>query len=876
MTSLPLPWNRDVRRSRVVALIVAVALGALGATPGVAGDPKTFDSWGCAPMDWPNWRGPEYNGISREKNLPAKWSPGGENVIWQKPELATRSTPIVMNGKLYFLQNDRPSTPDEGEKVVCADAATGDVIWQTRFNVFLSAVPDTRVAWSSVVGDPETGNVYAQGVCGTFLCLEGETGRIVWERSMSEEFGALNTYGGRTNFPVIYDDLVIISAVIIGWGEMAQPAHRFLAFDKRTGVSRWFASTRLRPEDTTYSTPIPTVINGEAALVFGAGDGSVYAFQPRTGKKIWNYDVSNRGINTTPLVVGSTIFAGHSEENLDDISVVGAFFALDGSKAGDITKSGELWRVKELGIGRVAPLSVDGILYVVDDAATLIAVDPKTGKTVGKKQKLGTVGWGSPVYADGKIYVCERNGRWFTFEIGEDGLKRVHTERLTEEVNASPIISHGRIYLATNQNMYCIGLPDVKPEADPRPEAPRESPVSDDRKPAQLQVVPVESLLKPGESQPYDVRLFNARGQFLGTAGDMKSKIQFSLAGPGEFDAAGKYVAPAKSGQAAVIVTAKVGDVSGTARIRVVPTLPWSYDFDDGDIPITWNGIRYRHIPLDADLFLKLRKENTLAADLYIYFNSTFTNANLTKAKYQDVGPVQRWTELLRFTELAGKVTSLDDAKAALDPAVQLLVKEKVLAKAMWGSEGGSFLAVEQGPRKIEGNGVMCKITTIPRGTKSQGWMGHTDFRNYTIQADGYGTSVASSAEDPTKKMPDMGVIAQRYRLDLIGAHQELVLRSWTAHEIKFKRVPFAWQPDVWYTMKLQASTEDRDGREVAVLKGKVWKRGETEPGAWTIEWTDTPANTHGSPGLTGGADNAEVFFDNVKVFPNTPAAAAK
>src|SRR5690606_32541276 len=115
--------------------------------------------------------------ISREKNLPDRWEPGGENVIWQRPELASRSTPIVMNGKIYLLQNDRPASPEEGEKVVCADAATGEVLWQNRFNVFLSDVPDTRVGWSSVVGDPETGNVYALGVCGVFIAIDGKTGK---------------------------------------------------------------------------------------------------------------------------------------------------------------------------------------------------------------------------------------------------------------------------------------------------------------------------------------------------------------------------------------------------------------------------------------------------------------------------------------------------------------------------------------------------------------------------------------------------------------------------------------------------------------------------------------------------------------------------
>ena len=157
-------------------LLIALPSGLL------AEDKKSVD-----PLDWPYWRGPEMNGISREKNLPDTWSPDGENVIWSKAELGTRSTPIVMNGKLYTLVRHNPGTTKEAEKVVCADAATGEIKWENIFNVFLTDVPDTRVGWSSVVGDPATGNVFALGVCGYFQCIDGETGKTIWSHSMSEE-----------------------------------------------------------------------------------------------------------------------------------------------------------------------------------------------------------------------------------------------------------------------------------------------------------------------------------------------------------------------------------------------------------------------------------------------------------------------------------------------------------------------------------------------------------------------------------------------------------------------------------------------------------------------------------------------------------------
>ena len=278
-------WGRrGFGGKRVISRCWGVALAWLGLAVGVgAAAAATADL-----LDWPNWRGPQQNRVSMEKGLIDAWDPaGGEgsNLLWRNPSLAGRSSPIVLRGKLYTIVRSDPDTPREGEKVVCVDAATGNKIWESKFNVYLSDVPAERVGWSCCVGDPTTGRVYAMGVCGYFQCLEGD-GKPVWKRSLNEEFGLLTTYGGRTNVPVVFEDLVIISGVVTGWGDMARPAHRFLAFNKQTGEAVWFNGTRPLPEDTTYSTPVLTVLNGQAALVFGSGDGGVHAFQPRTGKPI--------------------------------------------------------------------------------------------------------------------------------------------------------------------------------------------------------------------------------------------------------------------------------------------------------------------------------------------------------------------------------------------------------------------------------------------------------------------------------------------------------------------------------------------------------------------------------------------------------------
>ncbi len=842
--------------------LIVRALTLVSACLLAVGSVSAGDVWKAAEMDWPHWRGPEMNGISREKGLVESWSPDGENLLWKNEELGSRSTPIVMNGKLYTIVRDQPETKFEGEKAVCVDPATGKILWTNRFNVFLSDVPDTRVGWSCVTGDPETGNVFVLGVCGYFQCLDGKTGKTLWSHSLSEEYGLLSTYGGRTNVPLIHGNLVIISSIVIGWGEMAKPAHRFVAFDKRNGQAVWFTGTRVLPYDTTYSSPIATVINGQAAMIFGSGDGGVHAFQPRTGKNIWTYNVSRRGINITPLFVDNTVYCGHSEENIGT-SAMGALFALDATKTGDITKSGVKWRVNEWYVGKSSPIMVDGKLIAIEDKANLLIVDPKTGKLIAKK-KLGTMMRSSPLYADGKIYTCTANGRWYILKLTDSGVDIVHKLRLDGEGNyGSPIVSHGRIYLPTTRALYCIGTKDAKPQADPRPTPPQESPVEDDQKVAQVQLVPAESLLLPGptgQRQGYNVRLYNSRGQFLRMA--KPAEVEFSVAGSGSIDKSGKYSTPKENVHAAVIVSAKVGDIAGQARIRVVPKLPWSFDFSDGAVPITWVGARYRHILIDYALFDSLTKQNPRAGQLYLQVMTSFINSGRPAAKFDDSTPRRSWSGLLRFLGLDqgdNRPQSVDAAKQVLDPSLELLAKEKVIAKWDWAaSDSGPQLTVQRGPRKVDGNGVVVKIKTIPKGTRSQSWMGHTSFHDYTIQAD-----VLGAIKD--NKLPDIGLIGQRYTMDMMGASQQLQIRTWPPQLRMAKTIAFAWKPNVWYTMKLRTAVED--GK--AVLRGKVWVRGKPEPKNWLLEAVDESPNLIGSPGLFGNAKDAEIFYDNIKVTPN-------
>jgi len=168
--------------------------------------------------------------------------------------------------------------------------------------------------------------------------------------------------------------------------------------------------------------------------------------------------------------------------------------------------------------------------------------------------------------------------------------------------------------------------------------------------------------------------------------------------------------------------------------------------------------------------------------------------------------------------------------------------------------------------RTVDGSPAMVKITTIPKGARSQAWMGPSNLSNYTILADVKGSEMSD-------QLPDIGLIAQGYTLDLMGNSQQLQIRTWTPQRRMAQTIDFPWQADVWYRMKFQASVEDDASAptgKVAVLKAKVWPKDQAEPKEWTVTARDQSPQTSGSPGLFGNAKVAELYLDNIEVVPNS------
>ena len=526
--------------------------------------------------DWPEWRGPRRDGTSREKGLPEKWSPAGENLLWRVP-IGGRSAPVVFGDRVYLY-----TTAGKGEllqeQLSCLDAVTGKVLWQQKRNVFLSDVPPHRAAWASPGVDPETGNVYVFGVGGMLYAFSRE-GKPLWEKSLAEEHGLITTHGGRTVSPVIDGEMVIVSGLSTGWGSQAPPAHRFFAFHKNSGALIWAGQTTGRPYDTTYAPPLIGEADGMRLLIYGAGDGAVYALKVNTGEVVWKHEMSKRGINSGAVINNNTVIVSHSEENLDT-NEMGLLAGIDIKSRGIIAREQRKFSITGWQGGVSSPVLDGDRIYQVDNGSNLFAFDAYTGRTLWQLN-LGTIQKASLLLADGKLYVGTENGKFFILRPRAERCEILSevplgTPDAPEAIIASPAISNGRLFVTSMEATYAIGS-----RTPGKPAPPPARPAAAPGKPAWLQVVPAEVLLKPGETAVFTARLFDEKGNFI-----KQTTADWAASGGEARIEQGRLTAGAKACAGVIKVSAE--GVTGEARFRVIPPPPVEEDFESHSAAPAW------------------------------------------------------------------------------------------------------------------------------------------------------------------------------------------------------------------------------------------------------------------------------------------------
>jgi outer membrane protein assembly factor BamB len=588
--------NTSTVRARV-GLAVSLGLVCLGALLASASDwppSRPSMSWVAsasqaearsqpASEGWPEYRGPGRDGRSSETGLPEKWSPAGDNLAWRAP-YGGRSGPIVVGNRLY-LQNLVGDAKTTQERLMCLDADTGKPIWERRFSIYLSDVPQHRAGWASPAADPETGNLYMFTVGAELIGLSRD-GKILWSRSLVEEYGAITTHGGRTVSPIVDGPNVIVNTLNFGWGDLARTSNRYFAFDKRTGQTVWISTPQQRHYDTNYAMPVTADVNGTRLLVVGGTDGVIHAIKAGTGEPVWRWEVSKRAINNSVLMRGATAYVTHSEENIGT-SEMGMVAAIDASAKGEVGPAHTKWVTYGFLGGFASPVHDAARLYHMDNGAVLGAFDLESGKKLWDRN-LGTIQKGSPVLGDGKLYVGTENGKFFILRPRADGVDVLDedwlgTQQDPEPVIASPAIADGRVYVVSMNATYAIGKRrPAQTRGTERAGPSKDGDPGGAGEPAKVLVFPADVLVAPGTRQAFVARLFDANGTFI-----REDIAEWSLERVGgTIGPDGVYRATVDTPQAGM-VKATVGALSGTGRIRVIPPLPYAYDFESsqGEAP---------------------------------------------------------------------------------------------------------------------------------------------------------------------------------------------------------------------------------------------------------------------------------------------------
>lgn len=739
---------------------------------------------------WLSWRGPDQNGMSRETGLPDKVDP--QNPLW-RVDFPGQSTPVIANGKLYIM-GYLGEGPDLQEGVACFDAETGQKLWQQLYNDFISDTIYLRYATATPTIDPETGNVFIQGTQGILAGFTPD-GKLLWKKSLMEEFGRLTFPNARTASPIIEGDLVITRGITANWGAQGPAADRFYAFDKKTGELVWASSPSDRPKDNSFSHPYVGWNKGKRVIYSALGDGSVAALNARTGEPLWRVPLFRAGINATVLV--------HNNDKL--IAIFGVPYEpgqLVALKIPDVTptnaqpivierKDVELWAA-EISTSTSSPILVGDMVYVVAEKGDLCAVNANTGE-IKWKLKLGIEQRNScPFYADGKLYVpmldnpggkgtgdaadAGAKGAFYIIKPGDQPEILQHAE-LDGRCFGTPVAYNGKLYMQTTKYLYAWGkkgnnpsLPkEIAKEAAPKP-GPAKS----------IQIIPSEVTLRPGQSASFRARKLDANGFVVEDIADVKSLKWASYIPPtarvkstmnGMFGADGKLAADAAPKPSAGAFEATLGDLNGYIRGRVLPYLPLSQDFEAIDVPET----------------------NVVEEAAFAY-------------------PPLPW----------------------IGARFKFEVREK--------------------------DGTKCLTKTIDNKffQRATVFLGSSTAKNYTIEAD-------VMSDGNRRKMSEVGLINQRYAIVLKGNDQKLEVSS--NFERLREAVEFRWQPKVWYHLKTRVDIA-ADG--TGVVRGKVWKKGDPEPDAWTIEVKHKTAHQEGSPGLFGFSPQDErVYIDNIKVNSN-------
>ena len=462
---------------------------------------------------WLNWRGPDQNGTFHDRvSLPDELDLESSHHRWSYL-VRGGGTPVIADGRLYAF-GYYGETGFLEETLLCLDAESGEKLWEHRFSDFISDIIYNRYGIGAPAIDEETGNVYVKSTNGLVMGFTTD-GDLLWEHSLMEEFGMLTFPNGRTGAPVIEDDLVIVHGITANWSANGPARNRFYAFDKISGELVWHSTPGLRPIDSSFSTPVFGNLGDQRVFYAGTGCGNVVCINARTGEPVWRFQLAVGGVNSSMLLYGKDrLIAIHGKENVDS-TAKGRLVSLkipteypSGQLPLILGPEAEVWRNDHHVAFTSSPILVGNRVYSTIATGALECVDADTGETLWS-EKLGPDQLhASPAYADGKIFAPMLDGLVHVLKPSDDGAEVLSAEEMGAPCLGAPAFYRNRVYIFSKQALHCFGeeRATAQPNSTPR-ERENPGPI------AQIQLVPAEFALAPGEKQAFSVYGLDAAGR---------------------------------------------------------------------------------------------------------------------------------------------------------------------------------------------------------------------------------------------------------------------------------------------------------------------------------------------------------------------------
>ncbi len=462
------------------SIVVVLALGLRTTGLGATGD-------------WPMWGGTlARNMISGETALPTEWdTDAGVNVKWVAPlGSASYGNPVVAGGKVFVgTNNDRPRDRsvivDKGIMMAFREA-DGAFLWQMVHDKLSNGEandwPFQGVCSSpSVEGDrlyyvSNRGEVIALDTDG-FLDAENDgpftgevrtaetDGDVIWTFDMIGELDVF-PHNMTSSAPAVYGDLVIVNTSN-GQdenGNVPSPqAPDVIALNRHTGALVW-ASDPVGEWilHGQWSSPAVADIGGVVQAIIGQGDGWVRGFDVADGSMLWEFDTNpvdaewpstRNNVIATPVVWRDTVFVANGQDP-ESGEGGGRLHAIDARQRGDISDAGLVWRTEVIRRSLSTVAIADGLLYIADFSGFLHCLDATTGEEIWVHDTFAAV-WGSPLVADGKIYLGDEDGDVVVLRSGRE-LEPLAEMNLGSSVYGAPIAANGVLYINSISELFAL------------------------------------------------------------------------------------------------------------------------------------------------------------------------------------------------------------------------------------------------------------------------------------------------------------------------------------------------------------------------------------------------------------------------------------